>query len=376
MTAADPVRLHFVKSYDDRHGKPRNYFRRPGFPKITLPRDRGSVEFAIAYGAALAGNMPIQPAPVSSRHAKARRGTTAEAIHQYLGSSGFSRDRAASTLNRERHFLNEFAKAFGALPLERHTTKSLGECLAGKKANTVRGQVACLRGFFGWAAMALPVGAGLLKTDPAAGLTKPKQEVSEDGLPCWEPEEIAQYRAYWPYGTIQRLAFELYLCTGGRGVDVVELGWHSLREGGAKLWYRPLKTKMHKIECLIRIPPALREALDLLPRTLPTTAIPQPAFIGLTKSGTRYSRQNLADNMKLWVAEAGIKRKEGRQLTPHGLRKALVCYFLAKGIAPQYIAGWTGQSVATVLNYGRNYGRADAAERAYEGSFGEMELAA
>ena len=50
------VRLLYVKSYLDRHGKVRHYFRRKGCPPIALPGIPGSPEFMEAYQAALAGH--------------------------------------------------------------------------------------------------------------------------------------------------------------------------------------------------------------------------------------------------------------------------------------------------------------------------------
>jgi hypothetical protein len=50
------VRLpRFIQQYIDRHGKPRWYFRRAGFPRIPLPGLPWSPEFMAAYEMALAG---------------------------------------------------------------------------------------------------------------------------------------------------------------------------------------------------------------------------------------------------------------------------------------------------------------------------------
>jgi hypothetical protein len=45
----------YVHGFVDRHGKPRFYFRRPGFESVPLPRLPYSPEFMRAYEAALAG---------------------------------------------------------------------------------------------------------------------------------------------------------------------------------------------------------------------------------------------------------------------------------------------------------------------------------
>lgn len=43
----------FVKSYKDKHGKPRLYFRRKGVPSTPLPGPVGSAEFVAAYAEAM-----------------------------------------------------------------------------------------------------------------------------------------------------------------------------------------------------------------------------------------------------------------------------------------------------------------------------------
>lgn len=50
--------MKYVKTYQDRHGRLRHYFRRAGYPDIPLPGDTSSPEFYMTYAAALAGNPP------------------------------------------------------------------------------------------------------------------------------------------------------------------------------------------------------------------------------------------------------------------------------------------------------------------------------
>jgi len=56
----------FVHGFIDRHGKPRFYFRRPGFKQLPLPGLPWSPEFMRAYEEALAG----QPALIGSERVK------------------------------------------------------------------------------------------------------------------------------------------------------------------------------------------------------------------------------------------------------------------------------------------------------------------
>ena len=58
------LRLPYVRTYRDRHGRLRRYLRRRGHPDAPLPGEIGSEEFMRAYQAALGA-----PAKRSSPHA-------------------------------------------------------------------------------------------------------------------------------------------------------------------------------------------------------------------------------------------------------------------------------------------------------------------
>jgi hypothetical protein len=78
----------YVHGFLDRHGKPRFYFRRPGFESVPLPGLPYSPEFMRAYEGALAG----QP----RRRQTARPGTMAALALSYFGSPQFGQLRATS----------------------------------------------------------------------------------------------------------------------------------------------------------------------------------------------------------------------------------------------------------------------------------------
>src|SRR5262245_35672303 len=48
----------YVHGFLDRHGKPRHYFRRPGFRRVALPGLPYSSEFMDALAMAMAGEVP------------------------------------------------------------------------------------------------------------------------------------------------------------------------------------------------------------------------------------------------------------------------------------------------------------------------------
>jgi len=61
------VEYGFIKSYLDRHGKPRHYFRKKDCKSVTLPGLPGSEEFNRAYEQALAGAPRIEIAASRTR---------------------------------------------------------------------------------------------------------------------------------------------------------------------------------------------------------------------------------------------------------------------------------------------------------------------
>ena len=79
------VEYGFIKSYLDRHGKPRHYFRKQGCKSVTLPGLPGSEEFNRAYEQALAGAPRIEIAT-----SRTRAGSINAMIVGYLGSAAFA----------------------------------------------------------------------------------------------------------------------------------------------------------------------------------------------------------------------------------------------------------------------------------------------
>jgi len=55
--------LKYLQSFRDRHGKTRNYFRRPGCKTVVLPGLPGSAEFMEAYAAVLGGEPVLRIRP-------------------------------------------------------------------------------------------------------------------------------------------------------------------------------------------------------------------------------------------------------------------------------------------------------------------------
>src|SRR5260370_41086344 len=72
------------------------------------------------------------------------------------------------------------------------------------------------------------------KDDPTEGIPGIKLPKSK-GHHTWTDDEIAQYRAYWPLGSQQRLVIEFGLETASRRGEVGRLGAQHGKEGRLRI---------------------------------------------------------------------------------------------------------------------------------------------
>jgi hypothetical protein len=86
------IRLRFVKSYRDWHGKVRHYLRKPGSESVALPGLVGSAEFMAAYQQAIAGTLPHNEIGAT----RTRVGSIASMVIGYLASGAFPKLAPAS----------------------------------------------------------------------------------------------------------------------------------------------------------------------------------------------------------------------------------------------------------------------------------------
>jgi integrase len=284
----------FVECWRDRHGKIRVYFRKGKGARIPLPDNIGSDEFAVAYHAALAG----QIAASRERREPDKPDTIAALVRSYLRSAAYVglRDttktgyasriemlrtahghRTVSGLNRER-IITGILQPFADRP---------GAALATLKMLRVLIRHA--------------IDIGWLKHDPSLGIRRPKtQEIRS-----WSDVEISQFEARWPIGTKQRLAFALMLYTGQRRSDVHRMTWADV--SGATIRVLQQKTRRK-----LTIP--LHGAL----RTVLATAEHEHVTIINTEYGQPYSVDGFSQWMRDAITAAGLPL----DCQPHGLRKA------------------------------------------------------
>jgi integrase len=137
-------------------------------------------------------------------------------------------------------------------------------------------------------------------TEGIAGIKMPKTK----GHHTWTDEEIAQYRAYWPLGTQQRLVMEFALETASRRGEVVRLGPQHVRNGRIRI------ERTHGSEDVdMPMSPELQAACDAMPKVHLTYIV--------TAHGKPRSKYGLGNDFGKWATEAGLPPR----CRMHGLKK-------------------------------------------------------
>lgn len=324
MTARDVVKVNlpYLKAYRDRHGRARYYFRRKGRPAIALPAPTDP-DFMNRYGAAL----DSAPAPKIDR---LREGTIARLVADYYASPAYAR-LAPSSQATYRQALNPFIEQHGdkrvAALAPRHAEKIIGEIgsRAPAMANLTR---AVLR-----KVMRHAIKIGLRSDNPFIDVDRYRLGSRH----TWTDAELAAYEARWSVGTRERLAYELLLCTGQRGSDVVNMR----RPLAAEIVVRPQKTERSTgKELTLALLDRLSCALDAYP-------VKGLHLIG-DKAGRRISRRSLTRLIREAVKDAGLPAR----CTAHGLRKSLMRRLAEHGATAKQIQAISGHAtLAEVQRY-------------------------
>src|SRR5215831_2324546 len=199
----------YVHGFIDRHGRPRWYFRRPGFKRMPLPGLPWSPEFMAAYEEAIEGAPRIE---IAAKPMKP--GTVAAAVMSYFNSWAF-RKLAAETRRTRRNILERFREQHGdkriAL-LQSEQVKSMVAAKAGtpQAANNFLKTVRAL--------MQHCIDQGMRIDDPTQGVRGAK--IKTDGYRTWTEADIEAFESAHPVSSRARLALALLLYTAQRRSDV------------------------------------------------------------------------------------------------------------------------------------------------------------
>lgn len=332
------IELPWIQRFRDRHGRWRNYYRRPGYQRVKLP-EPGSSGFLAAYEAAGASPMPTEGAGAE----RTVPGTISALIVTYYLSAEYAGLRD-STKRAHRNSLERFRKRFGHLMVSTARPTDLNAIFHGMAATPAAASNLRkrLRAIF-----QLAVDLGWRDTNPVIASKRVRYRTK--GFTPWSEEDIAAYEKRWPTGARERLALALLLYTGVRRSDVVTLGQQHVKAG--RIHVLPLKTSASGTRVAIRVHPALQREIAAAP-------------LGMNFLLTAYGEPFSAAGFTAWFGEkAKAAGLAGR--TPHGLRKAAGRRLAEAGCTAKQIAAVLGHStLAEVERYTRDANQTALADEA------------
>ncbi|EIZ83172.1 integrase family protein [Methylobacterium sp. GXF4] len=341
--------LH-LRSERTRHGKLVWYVRVGHEPRIRIKEEYGTTEFWRAYRLAVEG----APKPVANpRNAK---GTMAWLIAKFMASGEWKALAHKTRANHETQY-RAAEKGVGHLPIKEI---GRGSIMASRDARKDKPSAAnqfitSMRVLFDWALAQHDVLPAGITVNPATGI-KPFRRVNrQDGHLPWTEEEVAQYQAFWPVGTRQRVAMDVLLYTGLRRVDAVRLGRQHLHAGpdGHEFTIRTQKTGI-----VVTAP-----VLPALAATLVTGPTGDLAFI-VRQNLMPYTLGSFGEWFKHACQAAGVP---GRA---HGLRKIGAAMAAEAGASESQLNalfGWADGSRESAV-YVRSANRAKLARAARRNS--------
>jgi integrase len=325
------VEYGFIKSYLDRHGKPRHYFRKKGCKSVTLPGLPGSEEFNRAYEQALAGAPRIEIAA-----SRTRAGSINAMIVGYLASAAFA-GLASNTQPTYRRILEGIRREHGDMSVATLQRRHVVQMLDAKKdtPGTSRSFLKCVRLIIQYA-----INIGIRQDDPTAGLRVKQPKTG--GHPTWSEQNIAAFRTAYPIGTKPRLAMELLLGTALRCADVVKLGRGHVHDGILTV----PATKKTGMPLEVEVSAGMAAAIN-------TAAPSEHVTFLINERGRSFGPKKFGE----WFSEQ-CRRAGLEDISAHGLRKA-ACRRMAEAecTAPEIAAVSTHRSLAEVQRY------IDAADR-------------
>jgi integrase len=306
-----------VTAYTDRHGK-RRYRYRKGDCTYHFKEHPGTPRHPSAeYRAIAAGQRPnIQTTPP---------GTIRDLVNRYYNTTAFT---GAGEVMQEkvRSRLEDFCKGHGSRSVALCRFHHIETILAakaqiGKNANNRRvgGPNAAkslekdLKRVFD-----LAVKLEWIQTNPVRLADRVKVPKTS-GFHTWTEEEIEQYQAHYPLGTMGRLAIEIILWTLLRRSDASRFGPQHRKSGMIRIWNEKTKKWSWLPEA-----PQLTEAIDAMQRVDTTVYL-------LSERGTPFASPA---SFGMWFRrrcdEAGLPH-----CSAHGLRKATARRLAESGATQQ-----------------------------------------
>jgi integrase len=340
------IKLKYVNSFanrDRKDGRVRYYFRRRGEKAIPLPGMPGSEEFMAAYAMALAA-IPDQP-EIGAR--RTLPGSINALVVDYYRSAEWHNGLAEDTRKTRQRIIERFRVKHGdkrvALLRGEHIEKMLAQV---PKLSAKRHWLKAIRGLLRFA---VPT---MLRVDPTEGVGAIKLPKTK-GHHTWTDDEIAQYRAYWPLGTQQRLVMEFALETASRRGEVVRLGPQHFKNGRIRI------ERTHGSDDVdIPVSPELQAACDAMPKSHLTYIV--------SSHGKPRSKYGLGNDFAKWVTEAGLPAR----CRLHGLKKSGMRRWAEAGGTAHELMAFSGHRT---LSQVQHYTSAADKKRLADSGFAKMQ---
>lgn len=291
----------YVNTYEDRHGKTRRDFRKPGLPRRALYGEPNTSEFNRQYDDALRG-VPLPRRPKRGRPEPGAK-TLRACWRIVLNSTEWSELRPSTQKVQERVAENFFAKTIpgrnvkcGELKIDEMKRKHVKEAL-GLYRHIPHAGDGVYRLLQKLSTVALD--QEWIESDPTY---KIKYSPKLKGHRKWTTEERKQYEAFWSDDTTQRLAYELARYTTQRRADLAAMKLEHYDGQG-------ITTIQQKTGTIIwnALPKKVRDKLDKL----------TGEFIIQTSRGAGYATESFGNFMAGSIRQAGLPD----DCTLHGLRK-------------------------------------------------------
>jgi integrase len=351
----------YVTSFFDRHGKPHLRFRRQGFDSHYFKAVLGTEEFRAEYHACL---NPTAVGAATMTVSRAAPGTINDLVERYynpptrLGPSGVTQAKVRAVIESfrrgrgDRKVIDVRFDHLDAI-IARKRDKSM---VATKSGTRVTGGIHAARKLrkelirlFDFA-----VKLELCKSNPALSTSEVTTSVSErtGGFHCWTEEEIAQFRAFHPLGTRERLGMELLLWTDQRRSDVVKMGRAQIKDGRI-----PVQQQKTGKALWLPVAPQLLEAIVATPPISST----QICFL-MTKRGKPFTKESFGNFFRKACTDAGLPH-----CSAHGLRKATLRRMAELEMANKSMKSVSGQTRDdTLAGYTATANQMSLADRAID----------
>ena len=298
-------------------------------PRVRIKGEYGSPEFMADYQAAVAG----QQLPNRSL-GKDRKGTLAWLVAEWKKSSASNLASPATRKQRDNILLHVLEKS-GDKPFAAITEQHIQAGMEKRQKTPFAANnfLKTMRALFQWAKKAKHV-----KVDPTRDVETFSR--ATDGFTPWNVEDVAAFRARWPLGTRERVAFEVLFNTGLRRSDAVRLGRQHVRDGVATI-----TTMKNNAEVYFPIMPALTEAIEAGP-------VGDLAFI-VGERGLPRTKESFGNWFREACAETGLPKGK----SAHGVRKLLATILADDGASDwelMALFGWKTKDQSTVYTKNAN----------------------